>query len=562
MKKLLLIFAISLGFGTINQTYATHEQGGDISYLHISGNDYLVTATLFVDCAGLPGMGSINLDVSSSCNSFVTSIGAVDTIELAPQCIIGASTCNGGTLPGARAFVYSGMVTLPPCNDWYISYSNCCRNNAVINLQNAGTQNIHMGTYLDNSSAPNSSPIFQQSPLLYMCNQGDFCINNTAYDIDGDSLVFTLVDPKSGPSSNIPYNAGYSASQPFGAGNSTFNSANGNVCVSGAAVGAYQAAVEVREFRNGNLIAITTREFQTQVINCGLSSVEISGNVNDGVSSYSNVKVYLFEHDIDEAGMTLLDSTLTNASGDYTFSNLAHIQYMTKAEIDTVAVPGYLPSYHMGSYYWNNGQIIYSTCDSTLNGDIELAPTTNPVGIGVISGYLNGFGVFRSGEVPMHGYRVYLIDMANDQLVAHAQTNEFGFYEMNNLPDGDYRILVDVPGLIHTSYHFPTISVGATAHQMNYTATPDGIFAGDWTSALDIQNVDNKAISLYPNPAHDNLIISSSERVNKVIIHDVQGKIVKQINHPQSQNIDVSNLLSGIYVVRINGRHVEKFVKE
>ncbi len=559
MKKLLLASLMSL-FSAFS--FSSHEFAGDITYVHVSGDDYLVTLTLFVDCNALPVVSSAPVNATSSCNSFTSALPIIGTVDIDPQCTVQTTMCNRGSAYGAKALIYSGLLTLPACNDWYISWSSCCRNSAAVNIQNPSTHDLHIGTYLDNSTGPNSSPIFMHQPLTYMCNQNDFCVNNTAFDIDGDSLVYNLVSPRGGQTTNIPFQPGYSATQPFGIGNSTFNSANGNVCINGASLGAYQTAVEVREYRNGNLIGITTREIQLLIYNCGLSAIDISGNVSNGTNSFSNVKVYLYEYDIDESGMTLLDSTLTNASGDYDFLGLSHHQFMTKAAIDTTTIPGYLPSYHMGSYYWNYGQIIYSTCDSMLNGDIELAPTTNPVGIGVISGYMNGLGVFRSNEEPMKGYWMYLIDNATDQLVAHAETNEFGFYQMNNIPNGTYRVMADVPGLIHTSYHFVTVSSSTPHEQVNYTATPDGIYAGDWTSTLETPPSLNKIFKIFPNPVNNQLIISSTVQVKNMIIHDVQGKVVKKIDAPTSQSIDVSNLPSGVYLIRLNGKHIERFVKE
>ena len=61
------------------------------------------------------------------------------------------------------------------------------------------------------------------------------------------------------------------------------------------------------------------------------------------------------------------------------------------------------------------------------------------------------------------------------------------------------------------------------------------------------------AITLYPNPANDQITISGIEKVKQVVIYDMLGKRVKSLNNTDginNQQISVSDLPSGMYFVR------------
>lgn len=90
-----------------------------------------------------------------------------------------------------------------------------------------------------------------------------------------------------------------------------------------------------------------------------------------------------------------------------------------------------------------------------------------------------------------------------------------------------------------------------------YNSTPgEGIIAG-LNSGVGIGEFENKGISIYPNPASDELLISSEKpNINEVHIYDVMGKLVLQSGNLKLQSsyrVDISGFEFGIYTVRING---------
>ena len=71
------------------------------------------------------------------------------------------------------------------------------------------------------------------------------------------------------------------------------------------------------------------------------------------------------------------------------------------------------------------------------------------------------------------------------------------------------------------------------------------------------------SINVYPNPVNDVLFIETEVEVNEVVVYDVYGR--QQVNMTTGQQVDVANLNSGIYFVKVvteNGEVVKRFVKK
>jgi hypothetical protein len=82
-------------------------------------------------------------------------------------------------------------------------------------------------------------------------------------------------------------------------------------------------------------------------------------------------------------------------------------------------------------------------------------------------------------------------------------------------------------------------------------------------------SVDNNALlgfSMYPNPANNVLNISAKETIKNADIFNVLGKKVMSVNiNKANGSIDVSNLSSGIYLIKYNVNDkvgTAKFIKQ
>ena len=91
------------------------------------------------------------------------------------------------------------------------------------------------------------------------------------------------------------------------------------------------------------------------------------------------------------------------------------------------------------------------------------------------------------------------------------------------------------------------------------------ITGGTGTGIMQIN--DNGEVSLYPNPVKNDLYIKTPSEKSVIKIYSLQGSLLKTISAYQShEQIDVSTLQSGVYLVKISGSdgnvYAGKFVKE
>ena len=98
-------------------------------------------------------------------------------------------------------------------------------------------------------------------------------------------------------------------------------------------------------------------------------------------------------------------------------------------------------------------------------------------------------------------------------------------------------------------YMFP---VSFLEHKINCAANID---EAEQTSPL----------NLYPNPVNDKLYIVTEAEIEDVVVYDVFGRQQSTVNGQQSLSIDMSDLNSGVYFVKIytdNGNFVKRIIKQ
>lgn len=262
---------------------ASHSMGSDLTYRCLGGNQYEITLSFYRDCAGVPADMSAIIDISSSC--FTGGYTILNLIpgtgqEITPLCPSQTSTCNGGTFTGIQEYIYRGVVTLPgACADWTFSYNLCCRNAAITNIDFPASSQIYVYATLNNLITPcNNSPTFSNLPVPFVCLAQQYCYNHGAFDIDGDSLVYSMITPFDSPGFIVSYNGSFSATQPLSSSPAvTFNAGTGDICMTPTNLEVTVMAVLVQEYRNGVLIGSVERDIQVTVIDCNNQLPALSG---------------------------------------------------------------------------------------------------------------------------------------------------------------------------------------------------------------------------------------------------------------------------------------------
>lgn len=270
-------FLFCLFLALPEDVFAGRNEGINVQYECLGGNEYLVSVHLFRDCAEFTSTPDF-LDVFfiSSCETIgFVELDLTNSQEVSQLCpdSLPSSSCNGGNLPGVNLSVYSGVFTLQPCADWEIIVAEQNRAEVLNLVDPLGDSRIHVEAFLNNASGEcNTSPQLGLFNLPFVCVNSDFFYNLSFNDPDGDSLVYALTPAITSTQADMPmdmpYEPGYSPVAPID--NLTFNPATGQMDMTPTTEGKYTVVVEVREYRAGVLIGIVYLDFNVIVIPCAV----------------------------------------------------------------------------------------------------------------------------------------------------------------------------------------------------------------------------------------------------------------------------------------------------
>ncbi|MBL7962260.1 MAG: gliding motility-associated C-terminal domain-containing protein [Flavobacteriales bacterium] len=266
--KALLFTAIATLIGST--ATASHISGGEITWQCLGGNQYQITMNLYRDCVGIGMSSSYPMSITSPCGNVNVTLNQQSFTEISQLCPsdLGNSACNGGPLPGMQAYVYTGVVTLPPCDFWTFSWNTCCRNDAIDNLVNPGSLNTFLTATLNNADFPcDNSPVFNNVPIPYVCLNQPVTYSFGVSEVDGDSLSYAFIPALDGIGIPVPYVGGYSATSPIPG--ITIDPVTGLITFTPTATGNYVVTVLVTQYDDaGNIIGTIMRDIQFVVIPC------------------------------------------------------------------------------------------------------------------------------------------------------------------------------------------------------------------------------------------------------------------------------------------------------
>ncbi len=273
--------------------YANHLFGGELFYMHFTGNDYKITMVLYGDCGNTTGTFA-SLTTAQPVVQIYNGATLVQTVSLAPQpgsgvdvspvCPDEANNTKcvniNNPLPGVKKFIYAAFVTLSgPSANWKfrstgdLSNSQAGRSTAITNIVIPGGGSLmSLEATLNNMGGANSSPTYTTIPTPFFCINKPQEYNQGAIDGNGDSLSFQLVsglDASTTPSSNVTYIAPTTATAPLLClpGSYSFNSVNGQLSFYPNVVQNALVVSKVLEYRNGVLVGSSMREMTFVVLN-------------------------------------------------------------------------------------------------------------------------------------------------------------------------------------------------------------------------------------------------------------------------------------------------------
>ena len=138
-------------------------------------------------------------------------------------------------------------------------------------MVNIMSGDLYIEAMLNNSSAPNSAAkISNPAPRYTAVNTANY-FSLQATDVDGDSLVYTMISPRSCCAPN-PVTLGFSSStitanQPMGGTGSALIPSSKLLRLQGSSQGLYAMVIRTSEYRNGVVVGYTERDFAVYNIN-------------------------------------------------------------------------------------------------------------------------------------------------------------------------------------------------------------------------------------------------------------------------------------------------------
>ena len=285
MKKILIL--ISLFFIFIPFFKASHIVGGDITVKWVgpTQNNFQVQVRIFRSCQS--GSASMPTSINVQLHDLVTY--ATTTTYTITNPVINANLPFGDPCFTPQGLcvdegIFTQNVTIPNNpNGYFLSYQICCRNTGITNLLNPSGAGMTFYCEIPDpgnaATLNNSSPDMGEYPLdAYLCVNNPKMFQFNVTDIDGDSLVYSLVTPLNDGTMNaaptfpyaaVTYAGGYSLANIVGGVTPmTINQNTGVMTAAPSLIGTWVFGVKVEEFRNGVKIGETRRDAQYESQAC------------------------------------------------------------------------------------------------------------------------------------------------------------------------------------------------------------------------------------------------------------------------------------------------------
>lgn len=193
--------------GTFSVAQASHILGTELTYEYVgtaaSPNQYHVTARLFQDLNSPVTDQQLTLTCGKN-ECAATLPGSFTSTLIRTGTVVAPRSCANSDFP-FQITTLEGMVQLAPAR-WTLSVNCSNRSIGVANINQSGQMSTYVQAVLDNTTGlTNFSPRFTTSQLLHLTSSTQpqhYSLN--AFDSEGDSLVYQLVQPLANPATPTP----------------------------------------------------------------------------------------------------------------------------------------------------------------------------------------------------------------------------------------------------------------------------------------------------------------------------------------------------------------------
>ncbi len=309
-----------------------------------------------------------------------------------------------------------------------------------------------------------------------------------------------------------------------------------------------------------------------------LGIATIAGSDGEFLSNGSVRLLAIRENAYDTIGGVLRLST----DGSYQFSDVPLQDYILSIDPDNR--DEFLPTYHVQSIQWDFATVLALDSDTTgIDVMVERIPEDIELGVGTFVGEI--FTDFpddgrlearrrvrrvgcalrrrRSQGRGQSGFSGGRVEMDSDgfELYSYQTSNENGEFVFNNLPEGDYRIFIEYPGIPINEDSFTEFSIGANPNEDDIAVVVTVFEDGIDIIEQNVVSVDDNSLfvdfDIFPNPADEELFVNSAIQGRiQIEVLDLNGVTVLSTEFEnrtgqENNRLRLSNVKSGIYLLRI-----------
>jgi len=301
--------------------------------------------------------------------------------------------------------------------------------------------------------------------------------------------------------------------------------------------------------------------FQDPSITFGSTTLTSAGSLDIFLAKYDAVGNVLWAKSAGDTSADMAYSVAIDVSGNIYVSGAFESPTITFGS--TILKNAGFSNTFLAKYDATGNELWAKSADSSSIDGIIRSITIDAFG------YIYAIGYFKSPTITLGPFT---LTNAGSQNIFLAKYDALGNVLWAKCAGGTSSddagsVTADASGAIYISGYFGSHSInfGSTILTNKGAIDNDNMFLAKLSSTVGINKFNNTLISIYPNPAINNITIETPQQATIKVLN-IQGQLMKTLSTSANKtNIDVSALPNGFYVVETKtekGVVVRKFVKQ
>ncbi len=249
--------------------------------------------------------------------------------------------------------------------------------------------------------------------------------------------------------------------------------------------------------------------------------------------------------------------------GYYWFTQILQGDYIVKVKLTESSshYSDFVPSYYGSSMFWKDAEPIMLLDSNNYLLDIHLTEIQEmQSGIGSVSGYIKVEGDCIN-ENELLGITIILFDN-NSLVVSFTETDENGYWSLNNLPFGTYSLFAEATGLSNDNIPISLDELNYIQDNVELTVKCDNSIGYPEYTDSQISVGD-----IYPNPVTEqfNLDIEANEKTELILcIYSITGQQISKKEFLLKSGLNtitanISSLPCGSYLLSVYSKNKKSY---